>query len=81
MISSSAASFCRGFLMPDQAANALFYFVPGKHHLMAAAHTLQPQVCSDAKNAPLFAAAGVGLFHNQYILKSNFHNDLLAYWA
>ena len=67
--------------MPDQAADTLFYFMPGKHHLMAAAHTLQPQVSSGAKNAPLFAAAGVWLFHNQYILKSNLHNNLLAYWA
>ena len=66
--------------MPDQAADALFDFVPLDHYLMPAAYTLKPKVSTGSKYAPLFTAARMRLFHNQYIPKSDFHSNLLAYW-
>lgn len=46
---------------------------------MPAAHTAQPKIHSAAQNLPFFAAAGMRLFHVQYIVYSDIHLSHLSY--
>ena len=45
----------------------LFCLMAGRHDLMAAAKTLQAEICAGAQHQPLLLPTGMGLLHNEHI--------------
>ena len=54
-------------------SNIFFDFKSGGHYFMAAAHTPQAKIRPGSQNLPAEAAAGMGLFHEQYVIDPNIH--------
>ena len=46
------------------------------HHFASALHTADPEVHSRAQHEKAAAAAGMGLFHHQFIIDTDIHRNL-----